>query len=36
MTPAPIREAEQLIKQWKGRHRLKPEIAAAYHIKDEP
>lgn len=32
MTPTQISEGEQLVKQWKEQHRLKPEIIAAYHI----
>jgi hypothetical protein len=36
MTPAQIDEAEELVKRWKELHRLKPEIARAYDIKEEP
>ena len=36
MTPTQISEGEQLVKQWKEQHRLKPEIIAAYHIVDVP
>jgi TPR repeat protein len=36
MTAVQIDEGEQLVKEWKERHRLKPEIARAYDIKEEP
>ena len=34
LSPAQIREADRLVKEWKQRHRVSPEIAAAYHIED--
>jgi TPR repeat protein len=36
MTAAQIDEGEELVKRWKEHHRLKPEIARAYDIKEEP
>jgi uncharacterized protein len=36
MTAAQVDEGEQLVKEWKGNHRLKPEIARAFDVKDEP
>jgi len=35
MTSAQIDEGARLVKQWKEHHRLKPEIARAYAIKEE-
>jgi TPR repeat protein len=36
MTAAQIDGGEQLVKEWKEHHQLKPEIARAYDIKEEP
>lgn len=36
MTAAQIDEGERLVKQWKENHRLKPDIARAFDVKDEP
>lgn len=36
MSPEQIGEGEQMVKEWKKQHPLKPEIMAAYHIVDEP
>jgi TPR repeat protein len=35
MTTAEIDEAERSVKQWKKDHRLKPEIARAFDVKEE-
>jgi hypothetical protein len=32
LSPSQIHEVEQLLKEWKEQHRLKPEVAAALHI----
>lgn len=34
LSASQIREAEQLLKEWKEQHRLKPEVAAALHIEN--
>jgi TPR repeat protein len=36
MTTAEIDEVERLVKQWKSEHRLKPEVARAFAIREEP
>jgi TPR repeat protein len=32
LSPSQIHEVEQLLREWKEQHRLKPEVAAALHI----
>jgi TPR repeat protein len=34
LSPAQIREADRLVKEWKQLHRVSPEITAAVHIED--
>jgi TPR repeat protein len=34
LSPAQIREADRLVKEWKQQHRVSPEITAAVHIED--
>jgi hypothetical protein len=34
LSPAQIREADRLVKEWKERHRVSPEVAAAFHIEN--
>ena len=34
LSPAQIREADQLVKEWKKQHRVSPEVAAAFHIEN--
>jgi uncharacterized protein len=36
MTTAEIDAVERLVKQWKSEHRLKPEVARAFAVKEEP
>src|SRR6266404_3145909 len=33
LSPAQIREADRLVKEWKEQHRVSPEVAAAFHIE---
>jgi uncharacterized protein len=34
LSPAQIREADRLVKEWKQQHRVSPGIAAVFHIED--
>ena len=34
LSPAQIRGADRLVKEWKEQHRVSPEVAAAFHIED--
>jgi uncharacterized protein len=34
LSPAQIREADRLVKEWKEQHRVSPEVAAALHIEN--
>lgn len=34
LSPAQIRGADRLVKEWKEQHRVSPEVAAAFHIEN--